>query len=1013
MKSEKRKYYLKRNIYKKYPALVIIILLLFAGMQPCQGFNLDSITDTTDISVILKDSLLSPAEKFTLVKKIAILYQDSSPQEALIYNKLAIKMAKTRNDKQSLTNATLSLAENYQALSLYNKADSLYKIIAHTNKKWNKEKLAAFYCKVADNLYSWSRYKKAAEYYVKAQILYEQLGIKSGIATALKGEGKVWTNYDDYARSIGLFQRAYDIYQQLDNKEGLAAIDTQLGMVMENWRKLNRAESFFTSAFNIYHEKGDLFNEANMQLHLGEIQKKQGYYSKALVYYQKAKRFSEKINSDILYVTALSNIAEVYYELKQYDLALKYQQQALPLEKKIDDRRRIAITMLDLGKIFYKKGNLSRAIRYSDTTLLITKKINAKSLLLDTYLLLSKISKKKNNYEKAYVYLTYYNQIHQEIFTDKNRKIVSEMEVRLEAEKKVKENELLRKQDKLSQTRLAEVKNTRLFLIIFISFFFLTALTVLIFIQYKNKIIRTSYGLLAARNQKITEQTKRLTKLNNELFTSREQYRSIVENATIGMYQTTPDGRILFANKTLLQMLGYSFEQLKKINLNKTKKEERRHFIDLIEIQGIITGREDVWEHANGSKIYVKESAWAIRDKENKTLYYEGIIEDISKRKQAEEVAEKRKERLQKINAELRKRNIEIRVAKNQAEEANRAKSLFIANISHEIRTPLNSIIGFTDLLLPMAKNQKEKTFLKSIENSSNNLLSLINDILDLSKIQAGKLELFTEPVSIRSIITGIQQIFYPQSEKKQIRFITHILPILDGKFLLDTVRFRQILFNLVGNAIKFTDKGFVKLTAGGHISDDEGKYYDLEIAVEDTGSGIPEIEQKIIFEAFKQSSETSSHQRQGTGLGLSITKRLVNAMNGDIILKSKPGKGTIFTIRLPKVEKVQKIKDSQTKEAPNQPITPYEQEYKQGAFIKINAVTRRDFSNKFSQTWEVIVENKVVDDIKAFGNEVSAFGKERHVNIIQKTGKQLVEASNYFEIETIEQLLLQIKSFF
>ncbi len=1012
MKSEDRIYYPKVNLYKKYPVWVIVILLLFAGTQPCLGFNLDSITDNTDMSIILKDSLLSPSEKFILVKKVAALYQNSNPQKALVYNRLVINIAKTQNDTQSIAKATFYLAENYQQLSLYNKADSLYKIIAQANKAWSKEKRAGFFCKVADNYYSWSRYKKAAEYYTKARILYEQLGIKSGIAATLKGEGKVWANYNDYARSIGLFQRAYDLYQQLDNKEGLAAIDKQLGIVMENWGKLLRADSFFTSAFNIYHEKGDLFNETSMNLHLGGIKQKQGAYSEALKYYQKAKTSAEEISSDILYVVALSNIAEVYYELKQYDLALNYQQRALPLEKKIGDRRRIAITMLDFGKIFYKKGNLNRAIRYSDSTLSISKEIKARDLLLDAYLLLSNISKKKNDYVKAYIYLTYYNQIYQEIFTDKNRQIVSEMEVRLEAEKKEKENELLRKQDKLSQIRLAEEKNTRLILIIFISFFVLIALVVVVFIQYKNKIIKTNYGLLAARNQKITEQTERLTKLNNELYTSREQYRSIVENATIGMYQTTPDGKVMFANKTLLQMLGYSFSELKQVNLNKTKA-TRKYFISLIEKQGIITGREDVWEHADGSKIYVKESAWAIRDKENKTLYYEGIIEDISKRKQAEEVVEKSKERLQKINVELHKRNVEIRVAKNQAEEANRAKSLFIANISHEIRTPLNSIIGFTDLLLPMAKDQKEKTFLKSIENSSNNLLSLINDILDLSKIQAGKLELYTEPVSIRSIITRIQQIFYPQSEKKQIRFITHISPMLDGMFLLDTVRFRQILFNLVGNAIKFTDKGFVKLTVSGHVSADEEKYYDLEIAVEDTGLGIPKIEQKMIFEAFKQSSGTSSHQRQGTGLGLSITKRLVKAMNGDIILKSKPGKGTIFTIRLRKVEKVQKTEKYQTKGDSRQTVTQFKQENNKSTSIKINKDIRRDFSDKFFHTWEVIVENKVIDDIIAFGNEVSAFGKEKHINIIQKAGKQLVEASDFFEIETIEQLLLQIKSFF
>ncbi len=987
-------------------------LLFFSGVQKNYGYSLDSTADTASIYVFLNDSLLSPGERLVLIKKLATLYQNSDPQKAQSYNRLVIELAKSQNNKSALVFATESLAENYQDLYMYDKADSLYSEIIPYYTDSSKEKQADFFYKLANNYYSWSRYKKAAEYYAKARTIYENMGIKSGIAKTLKGEGKVWTNYNDYARSIGLLQRAYDIYDQLNDKEGVASIEHQLGIVMENWGKLDRAKSFFSSAFKIYHDQGDLFNETNMYLKLGEIQQKEKHYSKALQYYKKAEKLSKKIRSDILYVIALSNIGEVHYQQKHYDLALRSQQQVLPLKKKIGNRRRIAITMLNLGKIYFQKNNLNMAGRYSDSTLLLAKTIKAKDLLLDTYLLLSDISRKKNDYKNAYVYLKQYNRIHQEIFTDKNRQIVSEMEVRLDAEKKEKENVLLRKQDRLNHARLSKEKTTRLFLIIFISFFVLISLVVLMFIQYKNKIIRASYALLAAKNKKITEQTESLTQLNNELFTSRGQYMSIVENATIGMYQTTPDGKILFANKTLLHMLGYSFEQLQQINLNETK-EKRRHFTSLIEEQGIITGREDVWGRADGSKIYVNESAWAIRDKNNNTLYYEGIIEDITKRKQAEDVAKRVKERLQNINVELRKRNIEIRKAKNQAEEANRAKTLFLANISHEIRTPLNSIIGFTDLLLPLAKDQKEKSFILSIKNSSNSLLSLINDILDLSKIQADKLELYAEPVSIRNILSEIQQIFYPQIEKKQIKFITRISSAIDGMFLLDTARFRQILFNLVGNAIKFTDEGFVKLTATGQASIEDEKYYNFIITVEDSGSGIPKEEQKIIFEAFKQSSDSISQQKPGTGLGLSITKRLIEAMNGSITLESEPEKGTKFTIKLHKIEKVQQRENSRSEKNRDKKTSFTNQGYKNKPSEILNPDIRREFHEKFFHPWERLRKNKVIDDIKIFGEKILTFGKENNIRLIQKTGKQLIEAAGNFDIETIEQLLLHIKSYF
>ncbi len=1000
------------------PAWFVFLLLALAltarGTLP--EADTDSLADSVNVSILLKDSLLSPLERMILTKKLAALYQKSNPEKALVYNKLVIRQARALNDQPTLAHALFHAAENYQALGRHKQADSLYESIIHSFKLCNNEKKARLLLKLADNYFYWSRYKEAAVFYAKARKLFEKLGIKSGIAASLDGEGKVWSNYNDYSRAIGLFQRAYDLYTQLNDQKGLAAINNQLGIVMENWGKPNRAESFFLSAYKIYHEAGDPFHESNMLLHLGDIQLKQRHFHKALQLYTQAKKIAENIHSEILYVIALSNMAEVYYEQKKYRQALLLQKKILPVKKKIGDRRRIAISLLDIGKIYNRQNQLALAEQYSDSALLVAKSIGAKDLLLDVYKTLSEISRKNNDYKKAYGYLSAYNRIHEEIFTQKNQQMVSEMEVRLEAEKKEKENAVLRKQSKLNQLKLEEEKTTRLILIIFISFFVFASIIVFLFIQYKNKLIRKSYAIQAAKNQEISEKTKKLEELNNELFTSREQYMSIVENATIGMYQTTPDGKILFANKMLLQMLGYTMEDLKKINLNESKKEDRKHFMQLIEEQGIITGREDVWERADGSEIYVNESAWIIRDKNNKTLYYEGIIEDITKRKLAEQMAEQSKIRLRKINAELRKRNMEIRKAKEQAENANRAKSLFIANISHEIRTPLNSIIGFTELLLPMAKPGKETTFLESIRNSSNSLLSLINDILDLSKIQADKLELYNEPVCIRQILEEIQGIFYPQIEKKEIRFVTHVSQQMKGMFLLDRVRFKQILFNLIGNAIKFTDEGEVKVKIKGKKETGEGEkeLYDITITIEDTGPGIPKHEQEIIFEAFKQSSESISQQRQGTGLGLSITKRLVEAMNGTIALESKTGKGTKFTIKLYKIENVPQA-GPQTRSANKSGNKAKGQNpgTKSSKAEKLSPEVKKAFSDQFREFWEKIYATKVVDEMVHFGNEMILFAEANRAEPLKELGEKLIEAAKNFEIDLIESLLHRIQSFF
>jgi PAS domain S-box-containing protein len=1007
------KYFFLRFL-KRISFVLSALLLFFFSVDNAFCFDQsDSVTDSSTIAVLLKDSLLSPSDRLILTKKMAALYQKSDPEKALTLNLLTLRLAKKLKDNPAYAHALFYAAENYQMLGQHKKADSLYEQIIHDFKMCNKERQAQLYLKLANNYFLWSRYKKAAEFYEKARILFEKLGIKSGMADALQGEGKVWTNYNDYARSVGLLQRAYDIYKSLDDKKGLAAIDNQMGIVMENWGKPQRAKEFFASGYEIYRQTGDLFHEANMLLHLGDIQKNQKHYSAALKSYMKAERIARKINSNILYVIAISNEAEVYYEQKRYDRALDLQKKILPLKKAIGDRRRIAISLLDMGKIYYRQNKLLPARKYADSTLTVAKSIGARDILLETYNLLSKIYLKRKDYKKAFFNLSEYNKIHEKIFSDKNRQMISEMEVRLEAEKKEKENILLRKQTKLNEIRLAEEKTTRLILIIFISFFVFASLIVFFFIQYKNKLLNKSYAILAARNQQISHQAEELRKLNDELFASREQYMSIVENATIGMYKTTPDGKILFANKTLLRMLGYTPDDLKKINLNETRREARKAFVQLIEKQGIITGREDVWEKADGSKIYVNESAWIIRDKNNKTLYYEGIIEDITMRKLAEQTAEKRKERLRKINAELRKRNIEIRKAKNQAEEANRAKSLFIANISHEIRTPLNSIIGFTDLLLPMAKTKKEKTFLESIKNSSNSLLSLINDILDLSKIQADKLELYYEPISVFSIIEEIRGIFYPQIEKKGIRFITSVSPSLRGLFLLDRVRFKQILFNLIGNAIKFTDKGEVKVSAQGAEMPEQKAFFEVTVIVEDTGSGIPEKEQEIIFEAFKQSSETLSHQQQGTGLGLSITKRLVEAMNGEISLESQPGKGTRFTIRFHHIKRVSAEIITPDDNQPNTKTSPGNHPDSLPVKKEMNSRVKTAFSKQFRTNFEKIYRSRVIDDIIVLGKEMITFAEQYQMVSLKKSARSLVKAAEHFEIETIEIILKQIKTFF
>ncbi|MEX1035509.1 MAG: ATP-binding protein [Sneathiella sp.] len=376
-----------------------------------------------------------------------------------------------------------------------------------------------------------------------------------------------------------------------------------------------------------------------------------------------------------------------------------------------------------------------------------------------------------------------------------------------------------------------------------------------------------------------------------------EMFRLAIEGTKDGVFDWDIQSGEVYYSHQFMEMLGYGTEDLTGTPgdfSDKIDPEEREAVWNHINLylRGELSDYSTTFRmrHKSGHRIWIKARGILIRDKKASPMRFVGALTDISATKEYE---------------------ITLQDAMIRAEEANKAKSDFLAHMSHEIRTPLTAITGVAEILAEYAHelDDKKQKLVKVLYSSSVSLKDLISDILDFSKIENGELELEEKPFYLQDAFEHIASVMIVRMREKNLDFAFSYAGLKDQLFYGDPVRIRQILINLIGNALKFTENGHVHVKAA---KENVGEIPVLRVDVEDTGIGVAEDEIDMIFEHFKQGDSSISRKFGGTGLGLPISKKLAGLMGGNIEVKSEAGKGSTFSLIIPFVERKDKISESE-----------------------------------------------------------------------------------------------------
>lgn len=785
----------------------------------------------------------------------------------------------------------ITLSKSYQGVSVDKSLKYSNEALILARRLASDSLIAKAYKSLGTANYNAANFKESVVCWDSALFYFRKFGNILEEKRVFNNLGVVHAQLGNYQTAVDYYMNCLNMHKMQGDSAGTGHIYNNLGALYYELRAFKEALPYFEKARVIAVQGEDVATQMHTSNNIGLILTELNKYQEAHKSFQESIIIAKKLGNAEVLAAATQNIGNIYMFQKQSDSALKYFHQGLELSESIGKVN--AHACLGIGWCWHQKGMHDKALSYFNQAYDIAKNSGDQKVMLDALRNIYKTSSSKGNKLEAYTAAVNYISMFDSVNSTFDSTAILNLQAKYLVNEKIHEIQNLRLQEQQHKEQLSEqknlIKNQKALLHLSVTALIIFILLLILLFRFSRKYKSTS-SALENQNQMNLKTAIDLQILNKTLTEQEEILRTLLETSPDTIQFKDDKGHWIKANQALLELFDLKdvdYQMKTDRDLAKIKPFFKETF------ESCMISDEMTWYKKQSTRsdevIPMIQGGFKILDVIKVALYNKdgsrkGLIvigRDITRRKEAE---------------------MQLNTALAKAEESDRLKSAFLRNMSHEIRTPLNAIIGFSDLLREdIIHDSERKEYLRLIEENGDALLSLITDIIDLAQVEAGDAKVNYTQFDLVELINDEHKHFNQILEKKNKTHLEFHLQLLQSSLVIlsDILKIRQIIVNLLNNAVKFTDKGSISLELT-IVSDDDPDTKWIQITVSDTGTGIPEGKKEFIFDHFSKFSDDKKRIYGGTGLGLSIVHKNVKLLKGTIEVESEENKGTSIMVNLP-----------------------------------------------------------------------------------------------------------------